>query len=177
MFNKEKIVEEYIREQIRNYDAKTAKENIHEIYLRVIKSFERYINVVVIKVSGKIIQTKMRINNFEDFKKTVGGKCRPLPIGNYGLCLVNDDGFGLELNKLATLIYEKAAKALGFNASGFLVGDVVCLGCANEDGEYLDIPEKFVKFIEEVSNVKLKSTKVEPTKVESVVFMDEEKIF
>lgn len=188
MFNKEKIVEEYIREQIRNSGLKTAKENIHEIYIRVIKNFERYINVVVIKPSGKILQTKMRINNLEDFKKAVGGKFRPIPIGDYGLCLINDEVVNdkgginkLPVNGFATLIYKKGA-----SASGFMVGNVVCLGYANEDGEYVDISEKFVKFIEEISCVKLKSTvksvNVEPV-VEPViepiveVFTEEEKIF
>lgn len=180
MFSKEKIVEEYIREQIRNFDVKTAKENIHEIYLRVIKSFERYINVVVIKASGKRIKTKMRINNLEDFKKAVGGKFKPVPIGDYGLCLVNDEIINdkggirkLPVNGFATLIYKKGA-----NVPGFMVGDVVCLGYANEDAEYVDIPEKFVKFIEEVScePINVESV-IEPIKFESVVFTEEEKIF
>jgi hypothetical protein len=168
----EKIIKEYIREQIKCSDAKTAKENINEIYLSAVKSFERHRNVVVIKASGEIIHTKMRINNLEDFKQAVGGKCRPVPIGDYGICFVNDDGLNIDLNlrvnKLATIIYQKVAQSF----YDHIVGDAVYIGYADEDGEYVDIPEKFVELIEEVSNVKLKPTKVEP-----VVFTEEEKFF
>lgn len=148
----EKIVEKYIRDQIKfsDSDAKTAKENIHEIiheiYLKVVRSFERYINVVVVKVSGEIIETKVRIDNLEDFKRAVGGRCRPVPIGDYGLCFVNDDGLYLKLpvNELATRIYQLWGAKSFYD---YIVGDVLYLGHPDEDGEYVDIPKKFIDLI------------------------------
>lgn len=169
MADKEKIIEEYMREEIKcPADAEAVKERINEIYLSVVRSFERYINVVVIKASGEIIETKMRMNDLKDVKKAIGGKCRPVPIGDYGLCFVNDDGLDLKLpmNELATIMYQQVAQSYDH-----IVGDVVCFGYADKDNQYVDIPKKFIKFIEEVLNVKLMST------VEPVVFTEEEKIF
>jgi|APGre2960657444_1045066.scaffolds.fasta_scaffold03624_11 hypothetical protein len=108
-----------------------------------------YIEVVVVKTSGEIIEMKVGNDNLSDVKNIIGGKCEAIMMGNLGFCFVNAEGerLGLPVNHKASVILHRALK----NPIE-IVGDAVFMSYADKNGDYVNISQKFIDFIKKCND-------------------------
>ena len=103
-----------------------------------------YIEVIVVKTSGEIIEIKVGNDNLSDVRNIIGGKCEAIMMGNLGFCFVNAEGerLGLPVNHKASGILHRALKK-----PIEIVGDAVFMSYADKNGDYVNISQKFIDFI------------------------------
>jgi len=94
-----------------------------------------YIEVIVVKTSGEIIEIKVGNDNLSDVRNIIGGKCEAIMMGNLGFCFVNAEGerLGLPVNHKASGILHRALKK-----PIEIVGDAVFMSYADKNGDYVN---------------------------------------
>lgn len=103
-------------------------------------SSTRTIRVGVINPDDTVITTRRITADLATFQALVGGYIEHVDFGIYGLYL-NEEGKlnGLPINRLATELWSAA-----YGPTDILVGPVVLVGLANEDGDDTDLPVEVI---------------------------------